>query len=383
MGFLQKNACFMFKSFTSIGLSESEQQKGKEHSFTVSYLINSCGLSPKSALLASKRVHFENPEGPDSVLNLFKENGFEETQITKLVRVVPRLLISDPKNTILPKIEFFRSKGISSSDLCRIITSSPDLLHRSLKNHLIPGYDFLKSLLVENDKVIKTFKRSQWSSLHNVTNTMVTNIALLREVGASQSTISFLVTNSPYVAFIKSSRFVNAVQEVKEMGFDPSKIAFAKAIVVVLTSNKPMWEYKLEIFRRWGWSKEDTLFAFKRNPNFMLFSEEKIMKVMNFLVNNFGRPSTDIAKNPVVLLLSLEKRIIPRCSVVQILIARDLVKNGLGFSSFLLINETSFLEKYVIKFQDVVPQLLGVYQNKMDILDVEIQSEKVCGTGQL
>ena len=115
----------------------------------------------------------------------------------------------------------------------------------------------------------------------------------------------------------------------------------------------------------------------------MLFSEEKIMKVMNFLVNNFGRPSTDIAKNPVVLLLSLEKRIIPRCSVVQILIARDLVKNGLGFSSFLLINEKSFLEKYVIKFQDVVPQLLGVYQNKMDILDVEIQSEKVCGTGQL
>jgi mTERF domain-containing protein len=67
LGFLQKNACFMFKSFTSIGLSESEQQK--EHSFTVSYLINSCGLSPKSALLASKRVHFENPEGPDSVLN--------------------------------------------------------------------------------------------------------------------------------------------------------------------------------------------------------------------------------------------------------------------------------------------------------------------------
>ncbi|GMY16450.1 transcription termination factor MTERF4, chloroplastic-like [Fagus crenata] len=312
---------------------------------------------------------------PDSVFNLFKENGFEETQITKLVRAVPRLLISDPKNTILPKIEFFRSKEISSSDLCRIVTSSPDLLHRSLKNHLIPGYDFLKSLLVENDKVIRTFERSQWSFLNNVTNTMVPNIALLREVGASQSTISFLVTNSSYVASIKSSRFVKAVQEVKEMGFDPSKIAFAKAIVVVLTSNKPMWEYKLEIFRRWGWSKEDTLFAFKRNPNFMLFSEEKIMKVMNFLVNNSGRPSTDIAKNPVVLLLSLEKRIIPRCSVVQILIARDLVKNGLGFSAFLLINEKSFLEKYVIKFQDVVPQLLSVYQNKMDILDVEIQSE--------
>jgi mTERF domain-containing protein len=105
---------------------------------------------------------------------------------------------------------------------------------------------------------------------------MVTNIALLREVGASQSTISFLVTNSPYVAFIKSSRFVKAVQEVKEMGFDPSKIAFAKAIVVVLTANKPTWEYKLEIFRRWGWSKEDSLFAFKRNPNCIPFGQVQV-----------------------------------------------------------------------------------------------------------
>ena len=31
----------------------------------------------------------------------------------------------------------------------------------------------------------------------------------------------------------------------------------------------------------------------------------------------------------------------------------------------------------MIRFQDNVPQLLGVYQNKMELLDVEIQSEKV------
>uniref|UniRef100_A0A7N2N476 Uncharacterized protein n=1 Tax=Quercus lobata TaxID=97700 RepID=A0A7N2N476_QUELO len=98
---------------------------------------------------------------------------------------------------------------------------------------------------------------------------------------------------------------------------------------------------------------------------------------MNFLVDKLGRPSTDIARNPVVLHLNLEKRIIPRCSVIQILIARDLVKDDLSFSSFLLVNEKSFLKKYVSKFQDYVPQLLSLYQNKMDLLDVEIQFEKV------
>ncbi len=378
LGFLQKNACFIFKLFTSIGLSESEQQK--DHSFTVSYLINSCGLVPKSALIVSEMIHLENPEGPDSVLNLFKENGFDDTQITKIVRTRPHLLLSDPENTLLPKIEFFRSKGVSSSDIPRIITKSPDLLNRSLENHIIPCYDFLKSVLVVNKKVITTLKRSRWSFLNNITKNMVPNIELLREVGASQIAISFFVTTYPDFAFIKPTKFVKAVQEVKEMGFNPSKVVFMEAIRVVLFLTKPTWEYKFEIFKRWGWSKEDNLSAFKKQPKFMTNSEEKITKVMNFLVNNFGRPSTDIAKTPVVLNLSLEKRIIPRCSVVQILLAKDLVKNDLSLSTFLLPNEKWFLERFVIKFQYAVPQLLSVYQNKMDLIDVEFQSEKVGGT---
>ena len=156
-----------------------------------------------------------------------------------------------------------------------------------------------------------------------------------------------------------------------------------QAIIIVLSLKKPMREYKLEIFKRWGWSKEDTLLAFKKDPSFMGLSKKSIMKKMNFLVDKLGWPSTDIARNPVVLHLSLEKRVIPRCSVIQILIAKDLVKDDLSFSSFLLVNEKSFLKKYLSKFQDFVPQLLSLYQNKRDLLDVEIQFEKVGETKQL
>nr|POF16917.1 hypothetical protein CFP56_17179 [Quercus suber] len=182
------------------------------------------------------------------------------------------------------------------------------MLRWSLKNNLIPCYDLLKSLLFENEKVITALGCSRRALLSNGTKTMVPNIALLREVGAPPSTISYLVTRSPSVAFIK--------------------------------------------------------------PN------EKITKVMNFVVNKLGRPSTDILMNPVVLNLSLEKRIIPRCSVVQILLAKNLIKSDFGLATFLLRKEKFFLEKFVIKFQDNVPQLLSVYQTKMDLLDVEIQSEK-------
>ena len=385
LGFLQQNAFFIVKSYASTGLSESKhQQQQEKHSFTVSYLINSCGLSSKSAILASQKVQLGNPDRPDSVLSLLKAHGFTNTQIAKLVRTHPMLLLSDPGKTLLPKIEFFLSKvGVSSSDLTRILTLSPLLLVRSLENHLIPCYNFLKSVLVVDEKVITTLKRSQLSFLFDVTNNMVPNIALLREFGVPESAISFLVTNFPGTAFIKHAKFVKAVHEVKEMGFDPLKLVFVLAIQVILKMKKPMWESKLEVYKRWGWSKDVALLAFRRYPNCVLLSEEKITKTMDFLVHKMGRPSADIAKNPSVLGLSLEKRIIPRCSVVQVLLAKDLIKNKFSSATLLLPSEKCFLEKFVIKFQANVPQLLDVYQGKMDLLDVGIQSEKVCGMEQL
>ena len=386
LGFLQQNAFLIVKSYASTGLSESkhQQQQQEKHSFTVSYLINSCGLSSKSAILASQKVQLGNPDRPDSVLSLLKAHGFTNTQIAKLVRTHPMLLLSDPGKTLLPKIEFFLSKvGVSSSDLTRILTLSPLLLVRSLENHLIPCYNFLKSVLVVDEKVITTLKRSQLSFLFDVTNNMVPNIALLREFGVPESAISFLVTNFPGTAFIKHAKFVKAVHEVKEMGFDPLKLVFVLAIQVILKMKKPMWESKLEVYKRWGWSKDVALLAFRRYPNCVLLSEEKITKTMDFLVHKMGRPSADIAKNPSVLGLSLEKRIIPRCSVVQVLLAKDLIKNKFSSATLLLPSEKCFLEKFVIKFQANVPQLLDVYQGKMDLLDVGIQSEKVRGMEQL
>ncbi|KAE8038614.1 hypothetical protein FH972_011108 [Carpinus fangiana] len=194
LGFLQQNGFFIVKSFTSVGLPESNQKpdEEKKHSFAMSYLINSCGLPAKSAILASQRVLFQSPERPDSVLNLFKENGFSNDQISHIVRKHPPILLSDLEKTLLPKIELLRSIGVSSSDVITILTSNPFLFKSSIKKYLIPCYDFLKSVLLVDEKVLKIFKRSSRFFLSNVTNTIAPNIALLRQLGAPPSTISFL-----------------------------------------------------------------------------------------------------------------------------------------------------------------------------------------------
>ncbi|KAF9598584.1 hypothetical protein IFM89_028211 [Coptis chinensis] len=71
---------------------------------------------------------------------------------------------------------------------------------------------------------------------------------------------------------------------------------------------------------------------------------------------------SDIVKNLVILALSLEKRIIPRCNVLEILYSNGLigrVNPGL-VTSALTLNEEKFIEKYVTKYQVTVPEMLQI-----------------------
>ena len=108
----------------------------KKHNFTVSFLVNSCGLSLERAKRVSQSVNFETSERPNLVLNLLKNHGFTNAQISKVVKSEPYLLLSDPVKTLLPKFEFLGSIGLSDSECANIISGCPSVLGRSIKNHL-------------------------------------------------------------------------------------------------------------------------------------------------------------------------------------------------------------------------------------------------------
>ncbi|KAF9607228.1 hypothetical protein IFM89_033435 [Coptis chinensis] len=69
---------------------------------------------------------------------------------------------------------------------------------------------------------------------------------------------------------------------------------------------------------------------------------------------------SDIMKNPVILALSLEKRIIPRCNVLEILYSNGLIGrlNAGLVTSALTLNEEKFIEKYVTNYQVTVPEMV-------------------------
>ncbi|KAF9624936.1 hypothetical protein IFM89_015656 [Coptis chinensis] len=82
---------------------------------------------------------------------------------------------------------------------------------------------------------------------------------------------------------------------------------------------------------------------------------------------------SDIVKNPVILALSLEKRIIPRCNVLKILYSIGLIGrvNAGSVTLALTLNEEKFIEKYVTKYQVTVPEMVHAYKRQIGLVDFE------------
>ncbi|KAM5551626.1 transcription termination factor MTERF15, mitochondrial-like [Rosa sericea] len=342
----------------------------REHSFTVNYLINSCGLSPEGAISASKRVKLGSAARADSVLAHFRNHGFSGTQIAQVIRSCPKFLAADFEKTLLPKLEYFSSVGLSRQDLARVVSSNPNILGHSLEKQIIPVHKFIRSLLSEQD-VIAVLKRGSRIFSANQCNILVPNIKLLIELGMPQSCISRLLTHCTNDVIVNHEKFVKAVHEAKEMGFDMENSRSLWAIRALCRKNK-LDHCRQVYMMRWGWSEDDVLSAFRMHPPCMIMSVKKLMQVMDFLVNKMGWPSRMIAKHPLVLSFSFEKRIIPRCSVVKVLMLRGLKNENLNLNYVLQPAEKEFLEKFVTKYLDRVPQLLSVYQGNVDIQDAKV-----------
>ncbi|WJX90618.1 hypothetical protein P8452_72494 [Trifolium repens] len=241
------------KPFTT---SDSDQQ-----SFTVSYLTNTCGLSPNKALKASKLIRFNTPNKPDSVIAFFKTHGFSNDKIQSIIHKAPSLLTFDPIKTILPKFQFLSSKGASPSDIVDTVTRAPNFLRASLDKQLIPAFQLV-------------------------------------------------------------------LEEIKELGFDPSSYKFCMALLAKRAITKSQWDAKIGALKSWGCSEDEIFNAFKKQPNIMLRSPDKLNAVMRFWMEQFGWDPLVLLAAPDIFGFSIEKRLIPRASVVQYLLSK--VKRGIG-----------------------------------------------------
>ncbi|CAJ1964354.1 unnamed protein product [Sphenostylis stenocarpa] len=344
-----------------------DENHPKGDTFTVPYLINSSGISPTLARELSNKVNLKTPDGPDAVMGVLNNYGFSKIQVAKLVEKHPLVLVAKAENTLLPKLEFLRSIGVSNTDMPKILIANYTILLRSLEKFLIPRFEILRCVLRGDGEVVRALKNTPFGfTCGDTVNDLVPNIELLKQCGVPQASVSYLMMHAGVLAYWEHSKFVETVNTAKEFGFNPLRLNFIVGIEMLLTKSKATWESRFEIYERWGWDREIALQAFRKFPGVVKLSEETFTKKMSFLVKEMGYSSKGIAEYPLVLVYNLEKRIIPRFSVIKILKSKGLVEKNVQFSLIVCITEEIFLERFAVNFQKVLPQLAHVYNSFID-----------------
>ncbi|KAK1295059.1 hypothetical protein QJS10_CPA16g01098 [Acorus calamus] len=156
-------------------------------------------------------------------------------------------------------------------------------------------------------------------------------------------------------------RFRTSVVTIHGMGFNPLSPMFVEAVGTLLIS-KTNWEEKSELYRNLGWSEDDLLSAFKKQPMCMQLSEKMIKRKFEFFIGELGWEPSSLSGCPVVLSLDLEKRVIPRCVVLQVLLSKGLIKKDMKWIYALIPSEKRFLERFVTKYEEEAPEGMRAYQ---------------------
>lgn len=195
----------------------------------MSYLVHRCGLSLEKATAAAKVVDIKSRERADSVLELFESNGFTKTQVAVLISKKPILIVADA-NKLRPKIEYLKSLGLVETELRRLICANRRILASSLKNRIIPNFDFLRSLIKTDENLARTFKNASNVAVLNLQKLMVPNLSTLRAHGVPEDHIAKLLVIEPRSLLVRDDLFKQSVDEVREMGFQPTTLSFIFAV---------------------------------------------------------------------------------------------------------------------------------------------------------
>ncbi|VYS49712.1 unnamed protein product [Arabidopsis thaliana] len=383
-----------FSSASAACLSPRVGRKG--NNFTVSYLVDSLGLTTKLAESISRKVSFEDKNNPDSVLNLLTSHGFTGSQISTIITDYPQLLIADAEKSLGPKLQFLQSRGASSSEITEIVSSVPEILGKKGHKTISVYYDFIKDTLLE--KSSKNEKLCHSLPQGNLEN-KIRNVSVLRELGMPHKLLfSLLISDSQPVC--GKEKFEETLKKVVEMGFDPTTSKFVEALQVIYKMNEKTIEEKVDLYKSLGFDVGDVWSSFKKWPISLRVSEKKMLdsietflglgfsrdefakmvkhfppciglstetvkKKTEFLVKKMNWPLKAVVSNPAVFGYSLEKRIVPRGNVIKALMSKGLMRNELpSISCVLMCTKQVFLNRYVANHVDkqLVTELMAIYR---------------------
>ncbi|CAL9180437.1 unnamed protein product [Musa hybrid cultivar] len=330
--------------------------------FMVEYLVNSCGFSPSEAAKFSKPLaHLRSTEKPDAVLNFMRSQGFDGAGIRKVISWKPNYLCYNVEKNLAPKFQFLRDLGLSESDIVDAILKNHGILLFNVQRSIVPRLEMWESLLGSRELVLKHLKKTTRFFHSSVEKTLHPNQKFLRdECGIPEERLSVVLRSHPQLISQKPESLQGLVARADELGMPRQSRMFLWTLNILQRVSKERFEAKGEFMRRFGWSESEFSSAVRKAPNFIGVSLDMLRRKVEFFVNVVGCTPSFIADKSYLLLFSLQKRVIPRFRVTEMLKSKGLLTGQAKFTYILALSDTKFLEKFVLPHKENVPELLDI-----------------------
>uniref|UniRef100_A0A0A9FLM7 Uncharacterized protein n=1 Tax=Arundo donax TaxID=35708 RepID=A0A0A9FLM7_ARUDO len=228
--------------------------------------------------------------------------------------MAPKLLLLDPDRVTRPKLEFFASLGLPAA----VLTHS-NVLERSLNKHIVPCIEFLRGILGSDACIRSAASRNPCVFRCDPEKIMRPAVEALRHHGLTKEAISKLVVRQVGVLAMAPGRIACIFEDLEELGLPITDPRFFEALCAMCSLSREKWLRKVSVYQSFGVPADVVLKAFKARPRIMSISEGNIKKKLRFFVDELKLDPNDAMGRARVIVLSLEKNILPRCAVLSVL----------------------------------------------------------------
>ncbi|CAL9124101.1 unnamed protein product, partial [Musa acuminata var. zebrina] len=274
--------CSLFSSFSTA----KDQISDHKSNFTVVNSLQSCELSSeKSAKTAKCRTCHTKSSSSSLSVEFFKQSGWSDAQVMKLMQREPRLLRANVETILKPRMRSLQDMGFSDIEIVQLVSSCPNML---FLRDIQPKINFWKSLLGSNERLLKACRRNMFLLASSFARKIELNISLLRECGISEQRIAQMVVAQPRF-FCRRNKFINeSIKRVEELGVSCDCKMFPHALLAVVTLSRSRFDATFATLMNFGWSQPDSLAAFRRYPVIWKYSKKNLSDKMTFLMKEAG-----------------------------------------------------------------------------------------------
>uniref|UniRef100_A0A0E0L9I8 Uncharacterized protein n=1 Tax=Oryza punctata TaxID=4537 RepID=A0A0E0L9I8_ORYPU len=322
------------------------------------YLVESCGLTrARAKKVSGKLPHLRSPSNPDAVLAFLSGLGLSRPDIAAVVVNDPRFICARVDKTLATRVAELRDLGLSRSQIARLIPVARSVFRCK---SLAPKLAFLLTEFGSFDRCLEVVKNNYGALSSNIETVIKPNLAVLKECGIS-------IANWPTYAFVSwvisrpTKHLEQAVVRANEFGAKQGSRRFAHVVVIFGILGQEKLAKKLELFKKLGWSQDDLSLAVRRMPHILALKEERVRRSMKFLAEDVGLEIPYIARRPTLVLYSIERRLLPRYCLINVLKGNGLLKTDYDFYYIARISNDSFMDKFVQPYVESVPGLGDAY----------------------